>query len=143
MTVGAFEPVSFPGFETGNVFAKVDTGAYSGAMHCTSIKVVRRGHEKRRVLKFNPFGKEELAVETEAFRETYVRSATGHRVKRFMIDTEITIRNKTYPITIGLSDRSDLRWNVLLGRKFLRNYNIIVDVSRNEALEDEREDNIV
>ncbi len=139
MTAGSFEVISLPQLGIYNVVAKVDTGAYSGAMHCTDIKVVRRGPERIRVLKFIPAGLPELATETSDFLQTYVRSSTGHRVKRFLIRTAIVIQGKTFPIDIGLSDRSDMRTQVLLGRRFLREQHMLVDVSLNQEYDDEGE----
>ena len=107
--IGCFEPVTLPNLGIYNEIAKIDTGAYSGALHCTDIKVVRRGIVRKRILKFTPLGNPKLATETDTFIKTNVRSATGHRAKRYIIDTNIEIKNKMYPIRIGLADRSDLK----------------------------------
>lgn len=138
-TVGCFEKVSLPGLGVTDQWAKIDTGAFSGALHCTGIKVVRRGADKRRVLKFTPNEDKALATETENFMETYIRSATGHRMKRYIIDTTIEIKSKQYPIRIGLSDRSDMKRPILIGRRFLRENNILVDVRINQEYDDEGE----
>ena len=137
LTIGCFEIVSFPGLGITNQLAKVDTGAYSGAIHCTDITVVRRGPEKIRILKFSPLGKKKLATETDTFIETYVRSATGHRIKRYLIDTEIRLGDESYPIKIGLSDRSDMKRTALIGRRFLRENAIAVDVRIHQEYDDE------
>lgn len=138
-TVGAFEVVSLPKLGVANVLAKVDTGAYSGALHCTDIRIVRRGLNRKRYLRFTPLGEPALATETDAFIKTYIRSATGHRIRRFIVDTEITLQGKKYPIRIGLSDRTDLKRAVLIGRRFLRENDILVDVRINQELDDEGE----
>jgi hypothetical protein len=138
-TVGCFEPVDLPVLGVHAEIAKIDTGAYSGALHCTDIKVVRRGILRKRILKFTPLGDPKLATETDTFIKTYVRSATGHRIKRYIIDTTITIQKKTYPIRIGLSDRTDLKRSVLIGRRFLRRNNLLVDVRINQEHDDEGE----
>lgn len=142
LILGAFEYVTIPSLASGRILAKIDTGAFSGAIHCTDIKVVRRGITKRRILKFTPFGDEHLATETEYFQERLVRSATGHRQKRFIIDTEIDLEGRRYPIAIGLSDRSDLTYEILLGRKFLRENNVLVDARRNQRLDKEWENGL-
>jgi hypothetical protein len=139
LVVGAFELVSLPDFGITNELAKIDTGAFSGALHCTDIKIVRRGLVRKRVLKFTPLGNPKLATETDTFIRTYVRSATGHRIKRYLIDTTIEIHGKKYPIRIGLSDRSDLKRSVLIGRRFLRENSILVDVIMNQEYDDEGE----
>ena len=137
--VGCIEWVGFPELGLKDIEAKIDTGAYSGAIHCTDIKVVRRGPERKRVLKFVPHGHPELAQETNEFYETYVRSALGHRKKRFLINTEIELHGVKYPVLIGLSDRSEMRRPVLIGRRFLRDNNILVDVNINAEYDDEGE----
>ncbi len=137
LVLGCFEVASIPSLGITNELAKIDTGAYSGAIHCTDIKVVRRGAEKRRILKFTPAGDPKLAAETENFHETYIRSATGHRIKRYIIDTEIELHGKLYPIRIGLSDRTEMKRSILIGRRFLRENNVCVDVRINQELDNE------
>jgi hypothetical protein len=139
IVVGSFELVSLPDLGVSGEMAKIDTGAFSGALHCTDIKVVRRGVIRKRYLKFTPLGNPKLATETDTFIKTYVRSATGHRIKRYLIDTTIELKGVAYPIRIGLSDRSDLKRNVLIGRRFLRENNILVDVRINQEEDDEGE----
>ena len=139
ITLGCIETVSIIPFNVHEVTAKVDTGAYSGALHATDIKVIRRGILRKRVLKFTPLGNPTLATETDSFMKTYVRSATGHRVKRYVIDTTIELKGVTYPIRIGLSDRSDMKKEILIGRRFLRENNMLVDVRVNQEYDDEGE----
>jgi len=139
ITLGSFEVVSLPLLGMNREVAKVDTGAYSGALHCTGIKVVRRGENKTRILKYVPNDDMKLATETSDFKETYVRSATGHRLKRYIINTKIEIHGVSYNITIGLSDRSDLKRPILIGRRFLRENNFLVDVQTNQEYDDEWE----
>lgn len=135
-TLGSFEIVSLPEFKVESVVAKIDTGAYSGALHCSLIKKVHRGLKRQAYLKFTPF-EESQSFETSDFVKTYVRSSTGHRVKRFIINTTIDIKGKQYPINIGLSDRSDMKRPVLIGRRFIRENDMLVDVSLNQQYEDE------
>jgi hypothetical protein len=137
--IGCFEPVSFPELAIHDILAKIDTGAFSGALHCTNIRVVRRGVDKRRILKFNPLGDPALAYETDSFEATYVRSSTGHRIRRYVIVTKMTICDDEYELKIGLSDRSDMKRDVLVGRRFLRENNILVDVRKHSELDDEGE----
>lgn len=131
--IGSFESVVLPELGDTSVVAKIDTGAYSGAVHCTDIRVVTRdGVEK---LQFHPYGIKAVMVEAESFRVRNVRSSTGHQVKRYLIDTTICINEVAYQTAIGLSDRTDLKFEVLLGRRFLREQNILVDTRINQHLD--------
>ncbi len=137
ITVGSFELVSLPELGLHNVVAKIDTGAFSGAIHCTDIKLVHRGLKGKRVLKFLPAGDKTLAYETEDFIRRRVRSSTGHRTVRYLIKTDIVIQGVTYVVEIGLSDRTDLKKQVLVGRRLLREQNMLVDVTKNAQYDDE------
>lgn len=137
--VGCLELVGFPELDIFDVLAKVDTGAFSGAIHCNSIHVVKRGVNKTRILKFSTPGLSGKAFETEKFEETHIRSSTGNRVKRFIIQTKMVIAGEEYPVKIGLSDRRDMKRAVLIGRRILRENSILVDVRKNSELDDEGE----
>lgn len=139
IVVGCLEAVTFQDLGIKDELAKIDTGAFSGAVHCTNIRIVRRGLIRKRYLQFTPLGDPKLATETDTFVKTYVRSATGHRVRRYLIDTTVDIQGKSYPVQIGLSDRSDMKRTVLIGRRFLREHNMLVDVRKNQELDDEGE----
>jgi|SRR5690606_13187326 len=136
ITVGSFEVVSFPDLGLEDLVAKVDTGAYSGALHCSEIKVIRQGLKREKVLRFKPHDKPDFH-HTKQFTERHVRSASGHRKKRYIIDTSITLQGVSYPISIGLSNRSTMKRPVLIGRKFLRENNLLVDVSLNTEYDEE------
>ncbi len=127
--VGRFESVDFPEFGVKSVAAKVDTGAYSGAMLATRIRVEALDSEAPR-LYFSPFNVPERQVSTTKFRKHWVRSSNGMTVDRYFIDTEIKLNGKIYPIHISLADRRSMSYPVLLGRKFLRRNGFIVDVSQ-------------
>lgn len=132
--IGSFAHVSLPELGIHNELAKVDTGAYSGAVHCYGITVIRRANGKRS-LKFALSADGSHVVRVDKYIATNARSSTGHRTRRYLIDTEVIIDGKTYPIRIGLSDRSDMKFDVLLGRRFLRANNFIVDTSINAHLD--------
>lgn len=133
MVVGAFERVSFPFFNIQDVVAKIDTGADSGAIHCSLIEEVKRANGKR-ILRFIPMHSHNEVIETDDYIRGFVRGSTGHRLRRYIVHTEIEIEGKRYSIRIGLSDRSDLQFDVLIGRKFLAEHDMLVDVTQQTEL---------
>jgi hypothetical protein len=133
---GGFERVSIPILGIENVVAKIDTGAYSGALHCSLIEEGRRTDGKK-VLRFIPSDNHSHMIEVDKYFSTYVRSSTGHRVKRYLFDVTILIKEKPYTIRIGLTNRDKMQYEILIGRRFLRKNNIIVDVRRNQELDKE------
>jgi len=125
--IGAFEPVSFPEFKSQNVVAKIDTGAYTGAIHCSVIQEQNVAGGK--ILMFTPLDTD-VRVQKDEFIIKYVRSSNGKREKRYFIATQIIVHNQPYEITISLTDRSTMRWPVLIGRRFLKKYNFLIDPAR-------------
>lgn len=126
-TIGTFEPVDFPDFKLNKVTAKIDTGAYTGALHCTKIEVIEKGTEK--ILRFSPFDHPEITIATPEYVVKHVKSSNGSRQERYFIQTTISIHNENYPILLSLADRSEMKWPVLIGRSFLRKNNFLVDAS--------------
>lgn len=128
MTVGAFEKVDFPQFAMSGITAKIDTGAYSGALHCTKIVLVDVGGVK--MLHFSPFDSPETVITALQYKLSYVRSSNGKRSKRYFIQTSMNIQGKVYDIKLSLANRSEMKWPVLIGRRFLRDNHFIVDVNK-------------
>lgn len=131
LTLGGLETVSIPDLNVHNILAKVDTGAFSGALHCTDIR------EEKGMLHFTPLGDPSLSTCTSEFEENHIRGATGHRVKRFTIPVIIEIHGKKYNTKVGLSDRTVMRREMLLGRRFMLENDAIVDVSLSREIDDE------
>jgi len=121
-TFGSVEMVKMPDFGI-EVLAKVDTGAWSGTLHCTDI------HEDNGTLHFSPLGKPECNTSVAEYEVRTVRSASGHEQDRYIIPVTLEIKGKTYHTTLGLGDRESMQREMLLGRKFLIENNIVVDVS--------------
>lgn len=135
ITLGIIEPVSFPGLGVRSVLAKIDTGAYSGAVHCESIKVVRDPASGKKVLKVVPVGPGHAPVLIPDYSLVYARSSSGHRIKRYIATVQITLLGELYDIRIGLTQRDVMKVKVLIGRRFLRENNMLVDVQINQALD--------
>jgi hypothetical protein len=126
--VGAYEFIDFPAYGLEGVRAKIDTGAYRGALHCTIIEVKQT--DDGSVLHFSPFDHPEVQVITKDYWVGYVRSSNGKRQKRYFIETKITVQGKEYPISLSLADRSEMKWPLLIGRRFLRRHSFLVDVRK-------------
>lgn len=139
---GICEYVSIPELGINDVLAKVDTGAYSGALHCSKIKEVVRKSDGKKVLRFTPSNNDSNTMDISKYARSYIRSSTGHRVLRYLFDTNIVIKGIAYSIRIGLSNRSDMNYEILLGRRFLGDNEILVDSRINQDLDIDREKKI-
>jgi len=126
--LGIFETINFPDFGINSVKAKIDTGAYSGAFHCTKIKEVDTPDGKE--LHFSPFDNPQCDIKTKEYTSKHVKSSNGVRQERYFIVTKVNIAGKNYQTMLSLADRTSMRWPVIIGRKFLIDNNFLVDVNK-------------
>jgi|SRR6185437_7152416 len=129
--IGRTDKVDLPDFKIKNISVKIDTGAYTSSIHCSSVRLTGDNNE---VLCFKIFDTGEdwegREFETKDFSERDIKNSFGQIEKRFVIKTRIKIFRKSRETEFSLSDRSNMKHPVLLGRKLLRDANLIVDVAR-------------
>ena len=126
--LGIYELIDFPDFGINSVKAKIDTGAYSGAFHCTKIKETTS--ESGRVLHFSPFDNPDVDIKATEYYSKHVKSSNGKREERYFITTNVCISGKTFPVSLSLADRTTMKWPVIIGRRFLMDNNFLVDVNK-------------
>lgn len=132
--LGIIEPIEFPGLGVSRVLAKIDTGAYSGALHCESIEEVKDENGKKH-LKIVPIDPTYPPVLISRYAKVVARSSTGHMEQRYIATLDVVIKGKKYDIRIGLTRRTMMNVKVLVGRRFLRKNNMLVDVTINQELD--------
>lgn len=130
--IGRVERVSFPLWNMKEIEAKIDTGAYTSSIHCQNIQEVKISGVPH--VRFNLLDPEHPSynnekIELRVVDKRQVKSSNGRSTFRFFIQTNIQIFGKLYTIDLSLSDRSEMNYPILLGRKFL-NDRFIVDVSK-------------
>ena len=126
-TIGRRESIDFPELGLYGITAKIDTGAYTTALHCHDIR------EENGVLYFKlldpshpDYTEKEQKFTTYSHKE--IKNSFGESEKRYIIKTIIRIGKKRIKSVISLTDRGTMRYPVLIGRKLLKN-RFIVDVS--------------
>lgn len=72
---------------------------------------------------------ENRAFEIPVHKVKNVKSSNGITERRVVIKQKIEIAGKSYVINLSLTNRAEMRYPVLLGRRFL-NEKFIVDVSK-------------
>jgi hypothetical protein len=131
--IGRRELVSFPLLQLFDIEAKVDTGAYTSAIHCSDIEEVSRA-DGRRVIRFQLLDPRHRAYDHQVFefqdyRLRDIKSSFGDVQARYVIRTQIQLFQEIIETEFSLSDRSDLKYPVLIGRALLQK-NFVVDVSK-------------
>ena len=122
--IGRREFVSFPLLDIIKVEAKIDTGAYTCAIHCNNILLKKEGD--RQILTFQLL--DEKIYRFEEFSRKRIKNSFGEMEERFIIKTLIVIGRKKIKTTISLSDRENMRYPVLVGRRLLKG-KFIIDVN--------------
>lgn len=133
--LGRQELVSFPAFGLLNVEAKIDTGAFTSALHCTHQRIETDPTTNRRVLRVRLFDERHpqhdgRILSFPDFEEREIRNSFGDVQRRYVIRAAIVLFGQAIETEFSLSDRSDLRFPVLLGRALLQPNGFLVDVSR-------------
>lgn len=128
LLIGAKEWVDFPDFEIQRIAAKVDTGAYTSALHCSMIKEL--AGELHFVLVHTKEDKQlNKEFQTKDYTQKKIKSSNGTTQLRYVIKTAVIIHGRKYRAEFSLTDRSRMKNPVLLGRKLLKG-RFVVDVSK-------------
>ncbi|GAB3821750.1 ATP-dependent zinc protease family protein [Pontibacter rugosus] len=133
LPIGRRELVSFPELDIEEIEAKVDTGAYTSAIHCSDIhEEIRPDGTKVICLDLldpsHPqYNHKKLEFSEYDLRE--IKSSIGEKQERYIIRTKIKLFDEEIEEEFSLSDRSDMKYPVLLGRKLLKG-RFTVDVAR-------------
>ncbi|MCB0791635.1 MAG: ATP-dependent zinc protease [Flavobacteriales bacterium] len=130
--IGRLEYIALPGLGIPRVQAKIDTGAYRSALHYQRIRTRTVGGEKQLVVSFQMGGLRKTKV-FKHFKRVTVKSSTGQRTRRYLIATTVRLNGHRVRTQFTLFDRSDMKYQVLLGRKFLRG-RFLVDVTGRDLL---------
>ena len=130
--IGRKDKAHFPGLGLKNVDIKMDTGAYTSAIHCRDIKINTVDGKQQLVFTLlDPSHSlyNDWEFSTENFSEKRIKNSFGISEKRYIIETTIKLFKKTYPIELSLSERGKMRFPILIGRRFLMG-KFIVDSSK-------------
>ena len=127
--IGRREIVSILDLELIDLDAKIDTGADSNSLHCDDIYIDDENFVHFKLLdEIHPayHGKK---IKLPLYKLKKVKSSNGTVQLRATVQVTISFFGKNYKTYISLTDRSDMKYPMLIGRKFLAN-RFLVDVSK-------------
>ncbi|QFR43822.1 ATP-dependent zinc protease family protein [Sulfurimonas xiamenensis] len=127
--IGAKEIISIIDLQLYDLDAKIDTGADSNALHCDDIFV-----DENNIVHFKLLDKVHEAyhgkkMQIPLYQMKKIRSSNGKLQERPSIRVKVNFFGKEYTTVISLTNRSDMKYPMLIGRKFLAN-KFLVDVSK-------------
>lgn len=131
LILGRSDRVDLPGLGLTDIHAKIDTGAYTSSLHCSSAKLVDGKLEFVLLDEEHPeFTGMKFTFDEYDQRE--IKNSFGQAELRFIIKTTVKIHGRTFKTQFSLSDRDNLKFPILLGRRVLKN-RFLIDVSKKDV----------
>ncbi|MBU1666867.1 RimK/LysX family protein [bacterium] len=132
--IGRKERISILDLELYDLDAKIDTGADSNALHCDHIEI-----DKNNIVHFTLLDEVHEAyhgkrIQIPLYKLKRVKSSNGKIQNRPSIKVDVEFFGKKYKTVISLTDRSEMKFPMLIGRKFLEK-RFLVDVSQENLAE--------
>lgn len=130
--IGRTDKIDLPEFGLFDIDAKIDTGAYGCALHCYRVEVVE--YQDQRALAFRLLDPKHDEFENKTyyafnFRSKTVKSSSGEVEHRYTVKTVVVLFGKKYKVEFSLTDRSTMKFPILIGSKFLSK-KFVVDVQK-------------
>ena len=128
--IGRREMIHLPKWGGFFIPAKIDTGAFRTAVHCESCieEQSENGTQLRVIFDWEGDGKITEHI-FEHYKKRIVKNSFGQTEERYCLRTLIKIGSKMIRSEVTLTDRSGMKYPVLLGRKTIGK-KFLVDVSK-------------
>ncbi|WP_090200423.1 ATP-dependent zinc protease family protein [Yoonia tamlensis] len=131
MVIGWTEYLDLPELGLRQIKAKIDTGARTSALHATNIEPFDRdGKEWVRFQVQPDSNAAEVWVETPIYDRREIKNTSGIAEERIVIRTDLKLIDRSWPISVSLTDRSNMRFEMIVGRTALKHHNIAVHTRR-------------
>lgn len=121
--IGWREWVNLPDLGVPRIKAKIDTGARSSSLHAQVMDTYRRDGRNMVRFRMHPMqrdSKVEIVAEAPLIGHRSVRTSSGIRSLRPVIETEVVLMGARWPIELTLTRRDAMGFRMLLGRQAVR-----------------------
>lgn len=122
-TIGRSETITLLDFSNISISSKIDTGAFSNALHVDGVDVIND------VLKIWIESPDNYFL-FDNYKRVEVKNSFGQKQTRWSVLTKIKLGKKIYKCRICLTKRNKMRFPMLIGRRFLYKFGYTVDVSK-------------
>jgi hypothetical protein len=125
--IGRVESIKLPDIFSGDVKARIDTGATISSLWVSGIRIDHDGLHCRLFGEgYSNYTGDELIFPEYSTRS--VRSSNGHEEERYQVVTTVVLKRKKIKARFTLADRTKQLYPVLIGRNVIRG-KFVVDVS--------------
>lgn len=132
MVVGNLELCSLPQIGVHDIEVRVDTGAKTSSLHVDNVKKFTRKGKPWIKFDIHPdaYNVEEIiACEAPLHDVRNIKSSNGVSEERYVIKTDMKLGEQSWLIEITLTNRSDMKYLMLLGRQGMGEH-LLVDPSQ-------------
>ena len=131
LIVGWTETVSLPKLGLTDLKAKIDTGARTSALHADRIqRFDRDGVDWVRFRVRHDATRERIQTEHPVHDVRSIKNTSGVPQERVIIRTDLLIAGRKWRIDLSLTDRSNMRLAMIVGRTALSSHNVAVHTRR-------------
>ncbi|MGA9637796.1 30S ribosomal protein S6--L-glutamate ligase [Flavobacterium sp.] len=144
MILGSEEWCSFPELGIPTIKARVDSGAKTSALHAVNIAPFIKNETNWVKFDINPIQNNQKTVihcEAPLIDKRIVKSSSGFREQRYVIQTTLQIGDSIWTIEMTLTNRDSMGFRMLLGREAMSG-RILVDPEQNYLLGQPSTDNL-
>jgi len=129
--IGWQEHVDLPLLGLTNLKAKIDTGARTSALHATDIVEFER--DGRPWVRFHSRFDDDARdadVECPVHEWRHIKNTSGVPEERVVIRTKFRIAGRLWEIDLSLTERTEMKFRMIVGRSALRRHPVVVHPGR-------------
>jgi ribosomal protein S6--L-glutamate ligase len=144
VVLGSEEWCSFPDLGIPAIKARVDSGAKTSALHAINIAPFVKNDSNWVKFNINPIQNNVRTIihcEAPLIDKRVVKSSSGYREQRYVIQTILKLGDQTWDIEMTLTNRDSMGFRMLLGREAMIG-RVIVDPEKQYLLESPTEEDL-
>lgn len=144
VVLGSEEWCSFPDLGIPAIKARVDSGAKTSALHAINIAPFVKNDSNWVKFDINPIQNNVRTIihcEAPLIDKRVVKSSSGYREQRYVIQTILKLGDQTWDIEMTLTNRDSMGFRMLLGREAMIG-RVIVDPEKQYLLESPTEEDL-
>lgn len=128
--IGLREWVALPELGVAGLRAKIDTGASTSTLHATDIEVFECNGSNW--LRFTAHSGSRAKLrdqrcEAPLVTRKTIKSSNGHSQTRYVIRTQLSLGDRSWPVDFTLTCRKAMRYRLLIGAKALIDGQLVVN----------------
>ena len=130
--IGWREWLTLPELNIPAIKAKIDTGARTSALHAFFVQPFSAGGRKMVRFGVHPLqNRDDVEIICEHPIKDYrqISDSGGHREMRYVIESQVQLGDRIWPVEMTLTNRDSMKFRMLLGRTAMKEITVHPDIS--------------